>query len=189
MNIITTLAVLAATIRLSQAASFDFTTTLSGDQEVPSNTSTRTGTGTATYDSATRLLTVSGTFTAPAFDVPETGGGGGGFGSGGGLIGLASIYTSAHVHRGTSGVTGDVVFGLTFDSALSGSFNGSGVLVESDETALFASGLYINFHNGIYPDGEIRGQLVPVPEPETYATLAGLGLIGFGLWRRRATRA
>ena len=51
------------------------------------------------------------------------------------------------------------------------------------------SGLYINFHNGIYPDGEIRGQLVPVPEPETYATLAGLGLIGFGFWRRRATRA
>jgi hypothetical protein len=28
----------------------------------------------------------------------------------------------------------------------------------------------------------------PVPEPETYAMVAGLGLIGFGLWRRRQSR-
>jgi len=25
----------------------------------------------------------------------------------------------------------------------------------------------------------------PVPEPETYAAVAALGLVGFGLWRRR----
>lgn len=28
----------------------------------------------------------------------------------------------------------------------------------------------------------------PVPEPETYAMVAGLGLVGFGLWRRRQAK-
>jgi len=28
-----------------------------------------------------------------------------------------------------------------------------------------------------------------VPEPSTYAALAGVGLVGFALWRRRAVRA
>jgi hypothetical protein len=28
----------------------------------------------------------------------------------------------------------------------------------------------------------------PVPEPETYAMAAGLGLVGFGLWRRRSAK-
>jgi hypothetical protein len=30
----------------------------------------------------------------------------------------------------------------------------------------------------------VEGTLAPVPEPETYALAAGVGLIGFGLWRR-----
>lgn len=47
-------------------------------------------------------------------------------------------------------------------------------------------------------DNAVTGQLTPgtkykagsfeytvVPEPETYAMVAGLGLVGFGLWRRR----
>lgn len=39
---------------------------------------------------------------------------------------------------------------------------------------------------------QIRGgtlDFTPVPEPETYALLAGAGLVGFGLWRRRASKA
>jgi len=28
-------------------------------------------------------------------------------------------------------------------------------------------------------------EFTPVPEPETYAMIAGLGLVGFGLWRKR----
>lgn len=31
-------------------------------------------------------------------------------------------------------------------------------------------------------------QFTPVPEPETYAMIAGLGLVGFGLWRRRQVK-
>lgn len=31
----------------------------------------------------------------------------------------------------------------------------------------------------------VNFEFTPVPEPETYAMIAGLGLVGFGLWRRR----
>ncbi|ARO87942.1 PEP-CTERM sorting domain-containing protein [Nitrosospira lacus] len=38
---------------------------------------------------------------------------------------------------------------------------------------------YANIHSVIFPAGEIRGFLAPVPEPEAYAMLlAGLAMIG-----------
>jgi hypothetical protein len=44
---------------------------------------------------------------------------------------------------------------------------------------------YINIHSSTYGAGEIRGQLLYViPEPEHYAALAGLALLGFAGYRR-----
>ena len=40
---------------------------------------------------------------------------------------------------------------------------------------LFDGYLYMNVHTSVFPGGEIRGQLLSVPEPST-AALLGLGL-------------
>ena len=44
---------------------------------------------------------------------------------------------------------------------------------------------YVNIHSVTFPGGEIRGQILLVPEPATW-TLGGLGLLGLLAWRRRA---
>jgi hypothetical protein len=80
-----------------------------------------------------------------------------------------------------------VLVGITFSNfATSGTFSYSGTAVDTagEINALFAGGLYVNIHTLEFPGGEIRGQLTPVPEPETYAMIAGAGLVGFGVFRR-----
>ena len=46
---------------------------------------------------------------------------------------------------------------------------------------------YLNIHTNLFPGGEIRGLLSPVPEPESYALLlAGLGVLT--IFARRTKR-
>ena len=45
---------------------------------------------------------------------------------------------------------------------------------------------YLNIHTNAFPGGEIRGFVVQIPEPETYALLlAGLAIIGIAMRKRR----
>jgi hypothetical protein len=118
---------------------------------------------------------------------------------------------AAHIHAGATavpGTTAGVVWGFfgapfndnnpndvvttPFFGAVGGTISGKWDLPEGNNTNLTAqlpnilSGhSYINFHTTQFPGGEIRGQILPVPEPETYALmLVGLGA-GFLARKRR----
>ena len=94
----------------------------------------------------------------------------------------------------TTAFTGssNVALGLaSFPSAQSGNYVNTFTLTAAAFNSLLvgsqAGKAYLNIHSAAYPGGEIRGFLVPVPEPETYALMmAGLGLVGLAARRRRA---
>jgi hypothetical protein len=80
----------------------------------------------------------------------------------------------------------------TFDTTLASSWNPAFVTAEGGTTAgaeaALAAGLaadeaYLNIHSTVVPGGEIRGFLVPAPEPSTLAVVV-VGLTGL-MWGRR----
>lgn len=115
----------------------------------------------------------------------------------------ASVF---HIHAGARGVNGDVVFGLigpnsdsNGDLAITpflGGANifsawdaaeGNGTTLAAQLGALNSEGLYFNLHTGGFPGGEIRGQIVAVPEPSSLVvmTLIGTAIVGTAARRRR----
>lgn len=163
--------------------------TLDGPSEAPPNASPGTGTATVTYDSVAHTLRVQTSFS-----------------------GLLAGVTAAHIHAPTalpntgtagvatpvptfpgfpSGVTSgsyDQTFDLTLASSWNPTFiNNNGGTPAGAEAALAAALMsqraYLNIHTTQFSGGEIRGFLA-VPEPGTYALLAGLGLCAFAACRR-----
>lgn len=159
---------LAVFTTISQAAIVLYGATLDGLQEAPPNASPATGSVSLSVDTVTGAWTLTGTF--------------------GGLLGSP---TAAHIHGPAGmGVNAAVLKALTLEiGTLSGTEANFGGFYTVSQLADLAAGLhYVNLHSNVIPGGEIRGQLTPVPEPGTYAMIAGVGLCVFAVWRRH-TRA
>jgi len=110
-----------------------FKATMSGAQEQTPTGSTATGSATLTFDSTTKIFTLSVTHT------------------------IASP-TNGHIHKGVVGVSGPVIFPFaSFTSPISYT---SPVLDAGQEADLRAGLYYVNIHTAAFPGGEIRGQLI-----------------------------
>lgn len=111
----------------------NFAATLNGASETPSNSSTATGTVTGTYDSTSKVLNLTISYT-----------------------GLTP--TAGHIHQGAAGTNGSVIF--PFSTVTSSPFNFSTTLTAAQQSNLFNSLYYVNLHTTAFPGGEIRGQLL-----------------------------
>jgi hypothetical protein len=111
-----------------------FKATLDGAQETPANASTATGSATLTFNTTTKIFTVTVTHTVAA-------------------------PTNGHIHKGAAGIGGNPVF--PFASFTSPITYTSQPLDAAQEADLFANLYYVNIHSAApYTAGEIRGQLI-----------------------------
>ena len=160
---LTLAAALAPTLGSAQST---FQALLTGSGEFPINGSSATGFGTVVLSLDQTQITVNESWTG--LSAPATGShihGPGGFGTNAGVL-----FPFAGVPSATSGSIAQQVFSIT----------------PTQVGYLEAGYLYMNVHDAAFPGGEIRGQLVAVPEPGV-ATLLTLGLGGMAAmgYRRR----
>ena len=142
----------------AMAVTYSLVTSINGAQA--GSPSTGTGSGTLSFDDVTNNLNWNINFQ-----------------------GLIGTETAAHFH-GPAAAGSNA--GIQIALPLGSSIVGSAVLTNTQETQLLGGLWYVNIHSSLYGGGEIRGQLLPVPEPEAYAMmLAGLGLIGAHVARRK----
>jgi len=72
-----------------------------------------------------------------------------------------------------------------FSSAIGSGFGaGPFTLTDSQINDLINGLWYVNVTSSSFPNGQLRGQILEVPEPSTWA-LFGSGSLGFWCWRKR----
>lgn len=128
------------------------------------------------------------------------GGGGGAFdnttyaGTAGGsvLVPASSGVTTAGIYQGSA--SGPLVGSLSLLSIPAGGnameifFTASPLTLTAPQfTSFMGTNLWLSLNDGS-GTSVVSGVLTPVPEPETYAAAAALGLAGFAIWRRRQAK-
>lgn len=109
-----------------------FLASLSGAAEVPPNASMATGTATMSFNTTTKVLTLSVTHNI-------------------------ATPTAAHIHVGATTVAGPPEFTIPTASPINYT---SPPLTSTQEANLMANLYYVNIHTAAFPTGEIRGQLI-----------------------------
>jgi hypothetical protein len=110
-----------------------FKATLSGTNEVPSNTSMASGSSTLTYNKSTKTFSIVTTYS-----------------------GLTP--TMGHIHKAVKGVNGAVIFPFTNVGTSPIKLESS--LTDEQFQAMEKDSMYVNLHTTAFPGGEIRGQLM-----------------------------
>jgi hypothetical protein len=170
----------------SQAAVFEFVTTLSGGAENPPVSTTGSGIAKIFFDDVAQTLDVFVAFsglTSPTSDahihcctLPT---------------GNASVAVgfSADFPLGVTSGTYEREFDLTDTTIYTAGFLAAGGGTAAGASAhlltnLLAGMAYVNIHTNANPKGEIRGQL-QIPEPGTLLLLSVAALVAAGIRRRR----
>ncbi len=153
---------LAALSFSSSASIVSLHSVLGGAQEVPANASPATGVADLSYDDVSNILT---------WDID--------------FAGLVAGLTNSHFHgNAPPGVAAGVKIAIPHTNGVTfGNLAGSAAVAQADEAALLGGLWYINIHSQSFPGGEIRGQVLAVPEPSTILLLA-IGCAGFLAQRR-----
>jgi hypothetical protein len=202
------IAIAATVLSVNSHATQIFTANLTNSQENPPVNPTtsaglpRTSSGTATFILNDDMTALSFTATIMGIDVtgsqsPDTN----------------DNLTAAHIHAGplvNAGVNGPAVWGFfgtpfndnnpnnfvltPFSTGVGGTFSGVWNAGEGNNTSLAAQltnimegRSYVNFHSSQFLGGELRGALIAVPEPRTYALMlyGGLMLLATTVRQRR----
>lgn len=152
-NITDDIGVRSATIDLGPLGN-TFTSTINGAQEVPSTIIPASGSGNFTIDTAANTLSFNINFS-----------------------GLSSAETSAHIHGpAATGANAPILFTLPPGAVKNGIWN----YPENLEADILAGRTYVNIHSLLFPNGEIRGQILP--EANVQNMILTTGTLNNGTW-------